>query len=1568
MKKPKFTVTHTSVQSSNRCPFCGEGQHSAFKCQKFIKMKVSERYDMVKRSRLCLNCLSPAHLVRSCTKGCCQHCHQKHHTLLHSGVTNGGRSSASIPQNDSSVPRVQNRPQTTNTQQTQPQAQNQATLTQYTGPSTSSFPTANTNSHSQSHPPPTTDRTPITNSLPANIYTPKRQVLLSTALVRVSDIYGNAQLARALLDSCSEYCFITTTLFQKLKLAETASYLSVAGIGGSVVKSTKSVEATVSPRSLHISSYSEKVQLHVLPKLTSKLPMQAVNIRTLAIPEGVTLADPNFCDPGPIDLIIGAEYYYDLLLKEKMKLSEDGPTLQKTVFGFVVSGRIPGSILGIPKTISHTCSSVDLRDLLAKFWELESCSRRSTYSVEETTCEEIFERTTVRDADGRFVVTLPKKEYIIEQLGDSKAIALKRFHGLERRLEANDTLKRLYGEFIQEYLSMGHMREIDQEYCGARSYYMPHHAVLKPDSTTTRLRVVFDGSCRSSTGVSLNDGLMVGPVVQEDLLSIILRFRFWRFVLVADIAKMYRMVRVADADQSLQRILWRNSPNESVRIFQLTTVTYGTASAPYLATKCLQCLASDGATSHKAAAKVIQKDFYVDDLLTGTDSLEEGTVLTSELIDLTSSAGFELRKWSSNSFELLSSIPPFLRDDRTILELDSSRSTVKTLGLIWEPGKDCFRFAVPHWSTEPIITKRIVLADTARIFDPLGLIGPVIVQAKIFLQELWKLKSDWDDPLPKELQNFWIEYRLNLSALDTLSVPRWTGFRSNLASTEIHGFCDASEIAYGACLYLRCKLVDGSVTVRLITSKSRVAPLEDLTRKKKKQSIPRLELSSALLLSHLYEKLCSSFEPPGKVYFWTDSMIVKCWLSSLPSRWQAFVANRVSEIQHITKKGVWNHIAGADNPADIISRGITPTQLQYQPLWFEGPLWVCRAHSTWPESAVIQSELDSSLLEEKPSASLPVQTKPQSDIFLLRSSFPDLVRIVARIRRFAYNALPRNRSSRRLEHLSSTEYNDAVTILVRVAQHESFPEEIAALSKGEPIKSSSKLLSSNPRLVDGILRVGGRLAHAPVSEYRKHPMILHHQHPLAKLVMEHYHRKLFHAGQQLLIASVRERFWPTRIRDLARWTIHRCVQCFRNKPKVHEQLMADLPSVRVTPAAAFLKVGIDFCGPFYIRYPVRRSTPVKSFVCIFVCLATKAVHMEVVADLSTQAFLAAFKRFVAVRGKPQLVMCDNATNFVGANRELEELRLQLYNQQFQYEMIKASEEEGIDFKFIPPRSPNFGGLWEAAVKSFKGHFRKTIGTRPLTYDELHTIVQQVAAILNSRPLTPLSNDPNDYTVLTPGHFLVGRPLTAIPEPDLQEIPENRLSQWQRTQGFVQQLCRKWKTQYLSDLHNRTKWTRQRNNITVGTMVLVKEENLPPQKWRLGRVAELFTGEDGNIRVTQHSSNLKQHVNIVIPIRPAYQSATSVPRAPAEAWRPPFLASPQRFTINGIRGRASVEVEAHRSAVSATQSSNFHQATFIRQSESSSIPDGNPKRSCKAAAKAISICLKKRSSSSLLVVS
>ncbi|XP_058449014.1 uncharacterized protein LOC131428975 [Malaya genurostris] len=687
---------------------------------------------------------------------------------------------------------------------------------------------------------------------------------------------------------------------------------------------------------------------------------------------------------------------------------------------------------------------------------------------------------------------------------------------------------------------------------------------------------------------------------------------------------------------------------------------------------------------------------------------------------------------------------------------------------------------------------------------------------------------------------------------------------------ELHGFCDASEKAYGACIYMRSVSANGDV--RLLTSKSKVAPLGD-SKKDKRICLPRLELSSALLLSHLYQKVKDSLKLNIKSFFRSDSMIVLHWLSANPSRWKTFVANRVSEIQHITKQGVWSHVPGID----IISRGMLPSQLKETTAWWEGPVWLSQTERFRPPLVRTNGEsFAANLLEEK-SIFLAVQSQKPNYIFNLRSSFYDLIRLVAILLRFYHNCMPKNRSIRRT-NLQITELNEALNVLVRIAQMESFNGEIRSLSASGQVKSNSKLKSLTPIFQDKILRVGGRLKHALVPDDRKHPIILSPEHPLTEIIMVHYHEKLSHAGPQLLIAAVPEKFWPLRARNLARKIVHRCVKCFRCKPTILEQLMGDLPAERVTASFPFSRTGIDLCGPLFYRICGRKSVPTNSYVSIFVCLVTKAVHLELVADLSTNAFLSALKRFVARRGKPTVIECDNAKNFVGASRELSDL-YKLYNsQQHQHIVLSQCSQENIQFKFIPPRSPNFGGLWEAAVKSFKKHLKASIGTSVLYKDDLETLITQIESCLNSRPLTPLSSDPDDLDILTPGHFLIHRPLTAIAEPSYEDIPTNRLDRYQQNQEILRRIWKRWSTDYLSGLLPRTKWTHQRDNLSIGTMVLVKEDNLPPLSWWYGRITQIHRSEDDNVRVvtvkTKEGEFRRAISNIcVLPVRQPRQPET-----------------------------------------------------------------------------------------------
>lgn len=326
------------------------------------------------------------------------------------------------------------------------------------------------------------------------------------------------------------------------------------------------------------------------------------------------------------------------------------------------------------------------------------------------------------------------------------------------------------------------------------------------------------------------------------------------------------------------------------------------------------------------------------------------------------------------------------------------------------------------------------------------------------------------------------------------------------------------------------------------------------------------------------------------------------------------------------------------------------------------------------------------------------------------------------------------------------------------------------------------------------------------------------------------------------------------VRIYVKKVIRTCIKCFHVNPISTNYLMGDLPSYRVNSSLPFLNVGVDYAGPFIIKDRRRRGVKtMKAYICLFICMASKAIHLELVTDLSTDGFLSCFKRFISRRGKPHNVFSDNGSNFIGANNVLNEL-YEFLNNSCEHISDELSKER-ITWHFIPAHSPAFGGIWEAGIKSCKFHIKRVIGESILVYEDFSTILCQVESILNSRPLCPLSNDPHDLIPLTPAHLLIGRSLVAVPEGDLTVLPSNRLDQYQKIQALVQSFWKRWSAEYLSQLQIRYKWKSSTYpNIQVGSLVLLKEENLPPLKWSTGRILKTYPGKDGVVRVADVKTN------------------------------------------------------------------------------------------------------------------
>ncbi|XP_045479871.1 uncharacterized protein LOC123684598 [Harmonia axyridis] len=573
---------------------------------------VPQRIKEVRKLNACNNCLRKGHSARDCkNQHSCKKCSLRHNTLLHLEKEKSSTEHNLAPSQNNETSNLQSVSNIS-----------QSTLTACSAEYT----------HSDSY------------------------VMLPTAIVLIFDKYGNSHECRAILDNCSQSNFITEKLFKILQLPTSNVTHSVEGFGSNITSVLHKTWATLKSKT---NSYILKdVPFLISNKITKDLPAISVNLDNLKIPPNVVLADERFNETGPIDLLIGASIFWDLISIGRINLPGHHAILQKTKLGWIFSGPLPISHEINSESICNvTLQNNNIHDLLERFWKIEEQPAKIQYSPEEAEGEKHFVDTTTRDETGRFVVSLPTKENI-NQLGESFDLALKRFYAVERKLLKNPQFKEQYVSFMNEYEKLGHMTKINTSNDSTQDtiFYLPHHGVMKMSSATTKLRVVFDGSAKTSSGISLNDVLMVGPTIQDDLFTIVIRFRSYKYVVTADIEKMYRMVKIRSDQRDLQRILWRSDPSQSLNHFQLNTVTYGTASASFLAIRALLQVAKENESKFPKASEVIKSSFYVDDLLTGFNCIEDGKQVLSELVHILSSAGFNLRKFVSNNSEILEHI------------------------------------------------------------------------------------------------------------------------------------------------------------------------------------------------------------------------------------------------------------------------------------------------------------------------------------------------------------------------------------------------------------------------------------------------------------------------------------------------------------------------------------------------------------------------------------------------------------------------------------------------------------------------------------------------------------------------------------------------------------------------------------------------------------------------------------------------------------------------------------------------------------------------------------------------
>ncbi|XP_067217341.1 uncharacterized protein [Linepithema humile] len=572
-RSQKATSATASATSAISCPLC-KSAHFINKCPQFIKKSPTQRAEIIKSSNRCINCLSTKHAVKSCPRVyACRTCQRKHHSMLHLNADSPSIEAASPLDSDAQAKTADTAAGT---------ALNMTTIT-----------------FSRPH------------------------VLLATAKVQARTVSGRAIVVRALIDQGSEITFMTKRLARLLKVRRVRAPVAISGVGG-IDAGTCCYAANIILSPCDNSKPVLEICASILKSLTSYAPSPAVSPVNWDHLADLSLADPDLLSADPIDLLLGADLYSNLILEGVQKGKSGQPVAQKTVFGWIISGSTATRKASRNVTVLYCANNPSLDQLLQNFWEIEELPRQTLFSPEEQQCEEHFASTHSRDSNGWYIVRLPFKRGPPIEIGSSHGTAKRLLQGLQRRFNGHPQLKTEYSDFLSEYKQMGHMRTISSPGPdSAQCVYIPHHPVIRESSVTTHLRVVFNASSRTSDGSSLNDHLLAGPKLQTDLAAVILRWKQFCYVYAADIAKMYRQIRVDPRDVDYQRILWFRDDDQSVQAYQLLTVTYGTASALFLALCVLRQLAQDEGDAFFLAVSVLQDHIYVDVLFGADDSLND---------------------------------------------------------------------------------------------------------------------------------------------------------------------------------------------------------------------------------------------------------------------------------------------------------------------------------------------------------------------------------------------------------------------------------------------------------------------------------------------------------------------------------------------------------------------------------------------------------------------------------------------------------------------------------------------------------------------------------------------------------------------------------------------------------------------------------------------------------------------------------------------------------------------------------------------------------------------------------
>lgn len=1242
--------------------------------------------------------------------------------------------------------------------------------------------------------------------------------LLQTAIVTVKDEkdHHKSIKCRLLLDSGSQRSYITRAISKELNLsALEENKLSIFGF------------ASETPQEYD----SNRVRLELMTRTNKTVTLDVNEVPTISrgiaslsidIGEDKILADDGSLGDR-VDILVGNDYYFDLISTEKIRL-KDNLFLINSELGWIVSGKIPSTetdnTLSVitycqnhdPNCVYFTEPDLPLKNMDITFlWALDSIG--ITDNPKATREEEAVKHfnETIKYHNGRYMIKWPWIEYPPD-MPTNFGLSYGRLKGLIKRIN-EETLKE-YQHILDEQLKNNIIEIIEPENDTYTQrvppiHYLPHHMIKQEGK---KGRIVYDASGKLKDKKSLNECMYRGPSMIGDLVALFIQFRTHKIAITADVEKAFLQIELQTEDRDVTRFLWikdihKPLSTDNIIHMRFCRVPFGIIASPFILTATLKYHVSQ--MDPELIPKIVDK-CYVDNFVTGTNSTGEAIQLYKSTQRVFNGISMNMRDWISNDKTFLDTIPSEHKAKQT--------DKTKILGLVWNVEKDTLKLNIKeelfdeNRIREPQ-NKRKILSTIASIYDPCGFCSPVILPIKLLLQELWELKVKWDTVLSEELQRKWEDLMDNLKDIKHIEIPRFMGVAGKVGNTtyELHGFSDASKYAYGTVIYLTAENGNRRNSA-FVMAKSKVTPKEE----REKLRMPRLELLGCFLGSKLmaYIKNVIGLPIQGE-YLWTDSQIVLCWIHSnklLPP----FIGRRVNAIKE-NKRLELRYITSEMNPADLATR---PNMwVKKKALWFNGPRFLKQSKDKWPNVPVFETTQPS--LGQGPSD---ITNLMEIDEFI-----PD-----------------------KTSQEENNTVNDTVKT-VRNLQEEYFPLE----SKGK--KTSLAINLDLFKDVDGLLRCNGRMKNADWSFDKRHPVLIPRDCKFSEDFVIKTHRENYHMGTNHTLSKVRELYWIPRGKSYVQRILKTCPECIKHKGGPFKLPPAPaLPPERVNYTAPFTYTGVDYMGPFLVN-----NGNDKRWICLFTCLVVRAVHLEVVRDLTAEEGLLALRRMISTRGVPVLITSDNAQHF--------KLMADIISNQY-------CVDKKIRWRFINPLSPWAGGFYERLIGIVKNCMRISLLKHKLKDNQLSTVIKEIEAVINSRPLTSVDSEP-DY-ILKPSDFLtVGRVIT-LKESEIDTEPQGTsttkselIKGWKRTLNLLREFKHMFSNRYLLSLRERYGHLPREPRITSklspspGQIVQIKGDSKDRNDWKVGRITSLIPSVDGLTRAAKVQVGKSEYTRSIAHLYP-----------------------------------------------------------------------------------------------------